>query len=282
MGDGGHYIHGTKPEEQRRLARLNDLLNAASLEALALAPGQRVLDVGSGLGQLSRALARRVGPDGRVVAIERDRQQLDEARRLAAEAGEEDLVDFRQGEATDPPLADDEWGGFDVAHTRFLLEHVPRPHEVVAAMVRAVKPGGKVVLEDDDHDLLRPWPEIPGFHRLWKAYLGTYDRHGNDPYVGRRLVELLGAAGAPAVKNDMLFFGACAGDGSFADYVANFRGLIEGARDQIQARGLLDDADVDAGLAALDEWSLRPEAALWYVTCWAEGRRPAASSAPGG
>ena len=122
MTDSGHYIHGTEPEEQRRLARLNDLLNAASADALALAPGERVLDFGAGLGQLSRELARRVGPEGRVVAVERDREQLEEARRLAREAGEEDLVDFRLGEATHPPLADDEWGSFDVAHTRFLLE----------------------------------------------------------------------------------------------------------------------------------------------------------------
>lgn len=285
MTDSGHYIHGTEPEEQKRLARLNDLLNAASADALALAPGASVLDVGSGLGQLSRELARRVGAGGRVVAVERDRKQLDEALRLAREAGEEGLVDFRLGEATDLPLADGEWESFDIAHTRFLLEHVPRPGAVVAAMVRAVKRGGRVVLEDDDHDLLRLWPEIPGFQRLWEAYLGTYDRHGNDPYVGRRLVELLGEAGAGAVKNDMLFFGACAGDGMFADYVANFRGLIVGAREQVLARGRLEEDELERGLAALEEWSRRPEAALWYATCWAEGRRgegdprPAAASA---
>ena len=273
MTDSGHYIHGTEPEEQKRLARLNDLLNAASADALALEPGQRVLDVGSGLGQLSRELARRVGPEGQVVAIERDGEQLDEALRLAREAGDEDLVEFRLGEATDLPLADGEWGSFDVAHARFLLEHVPRPGAVVAAMTRAVKPGGKVVLEDDDHDLLRLWPEIPGFHRLWEAYLGTYDGHGNDPYVGRRLVQLLREAGAGTVKNDMLFFGACAGDDAFAAYVANFRGLIEGARDQILARNRLEQRDLDSGLAALDEWARRPDSALWYVTCWAEGRR---------
>src|SRR5262245_56998718 len=52
------YIHGTDPEEQARLTRLNQLLNQRSVEEIALCGGERILDLGSGLGQLSRALAR--------------------------------------------------------------------------------------------------------------------------------------------------------------------------------------------------------------------------------
>jgi hypothetical protein len=46
-----HYIHGATPEQQRRLSRLNDLLNEASLRELGLSGGERILDVGSGLAQ---------------------------------------------------------------------------------------------------------------------------------------------------------------------------------------------------------------------------------------
>src|SRR5918993_5927797 len=80
------YLHGTDPDEQARLARLNDLLNEQSLRELALRPGDRVLDVGSGLGQLTRGMGRRAGV-GRVVGIERSGEQLAEARRLAAAPG---------------------------------------------------------------------------------------------------------------------------------------------------------------------------------------------------
>src|SRR5262245_16825229 len=139
------YVHGTHPEEQRRLADLNTLVNRASLEALAARPGERALDVGSGLGQFARALAKATGE--RVVAVERSTEQLDRARTLAAEAGESALVDLRQGDAVALPLAPPEWGSFDLAHARFLLEHVPAPDEVVRAMARAVRPGGRVVLE---------------------------------------------------------------------------------------------------------------------------------------
>lgn len=157
------YIHGTRPEEQRRLSRLNDLLNAACLRELAPPPGARVLDVGSGLGQFSRAVARAVGETGRVVGIERDPAQLARARDFAAAAGEMALVDFRAGDATALPLRDDEWGAFDLVHTRFVLEHVRDPIAVVQQMARAVRPGGRVVLADDDHEILRLFPELPGF-----------------------------------------------------------------------------------------------------------------------
>ena len=65
------YIHGTEPVEQARLSRLNDWLNAGSLRELAPRAGERVVDFGSGLGQMARAIARAVGPAGRVVGIER-------------------------------------------------------------------------------------------------------------------------------------------------------------------------------------------------------------------
>ncbi len=72
--------------------------------------------------------------------MERSTAQLAEARRLAERDGEEGLVDFRLGEAMHLPLRDQEWGTFDVAHARFILEHVPDPVAVVRAMVHAVRP----------------------------------------------------------------------------------------------------------------------------------------------
>lgn len=106
----GVYIHRTELNEQRRLSILNDLLNEGSLRTLPLRPGERVLDVGSGLGQLTRAMARAIAPGGRVVGVERSAEQLSVARRLADDAEEEDRVDLREGDATDLPLAADEWG----------------------------------------------------------------------------------------------------------------------------------------------------------------------------
>jgi ubiquinone/menaquinone biosynthesis C-methylase UbiE len=268
-----HYLHGTAPDEQDRLSRLNDLLNERSLREMALRPGEKVLDVGSGLGQLTRGMARQVGA-AHVVGVERSEVQLAEARRLASQAGEDDAVEFRQGEATRLPLRDDEWGTFDVAHARFVLEHVPDPATVVRELVRAVRPGGRVVLEDDSHEIFRLWPEPPGFARLWRCYLRTYDRVGNDPLVGHRLVWLLYQAGAAPQRNTWLFFGGCAGQpGLLEACVDNLVGILRGVRGPILDLGEVDPAFFDGCLAAIRSWGERPDAALWYGISWAEGRR---------
>jgi len=267
------YLHGTASEEQRRLSRLNEILNAASLRELDPQSGESVLDVGCGLAQLTREIARRVGPAARVVGIERSGEQLAEARRLASEPGEEGLVDLRQGGAEALPLRPEEWGSFDVAHARFLLEHVRDPLAVVKQMVRAVRPGGRVVLEDDNHDTMRLWPEPPGFTPLWSAYMRTYDRLGNDPLVGHRLVSLLSQAGASPVRNTWIFFGSCSGSPDWEPYVENLIGLFVGARQPILDTGMADASSLEAGIEALRAWKQRPDAALWLSVSWAEGVR---------
>jgi SAM-dependent methyltransferase len=269
------YVHGTAPEEQRRLAVLNDLLNDSSLRALDLRGGERVLDVGAGLGQLTRAMARAVGPTGRVVGIERSAEQIAEASRLARADGEERLIELRPGDVMELALEPGEWGSFDVAHARFILEHVPDPPRVVRAMVRAVRVGGRIVLEDDDHDILRLWPEPPGVLDLWHAYMRSYERNGNDPYVGRKLVALLHEAGASPARSAWLFFGGCAGDGRLELFVRNMAGLLEGARAEILAGGEPDGPGFEAAIEALLAWGRRPDAAFWFARCWAEGVRRA-------
>ena len=265
------YIHGTDDDEQRRLSLMNDvLLNSAMLREMNLRGDERILDLGSGLGQFTRMMARAV-PDGHVVGIENSDEQLATARRLAADDGEATLAEFRAGDALNLEI---EWEMFDVAHTRFLLEHVPDPLRVVTSMVRAVRPGGRVVLADDDHGVLRLWPEPPGWMRLWDAYMRAYERIGNDPYVGRRLVQLLHDAGAQPVRNTWVFFGGCAGMETFPVLAANMAGVVRTARDTIVSNGLFDAGDFDRVMGDYRTWSQRPDAALWFSVAWAEGVRP--------
>ena len=265
-----HYLHGTAPREQQRLTDLNTLLNKGSLREASLQPGERVIDFGSGLAQLSRAMAHATGTS--VVGIERDSAQIAEALAQADVAGERDLLDLRQGEVQSPPLQDSEWGSFDVAHARFLLEHVRDPLAVVRSMVRTVKIGGRIILEDDDHDVLRLWPEPAGFTAMYHAYTRTYDRNGNDPIIGRRLVQLPYSAGATPKRNTLIFFGSCSGQPEFPQFVENIAGVVEGA---IHAMSELDVSKeaVREGLAALRDWGQRDDAAIWFGLPWSSGIR---------
>ncbi len=274
MSELSEYIHGSSPEEQHRLSLLNDILNASCLRELNLQPGENVLDLGSGLGQFTRLIARTVGSKGHVVGIERDRHQILQAKTLAESSKESKLVEFRKGDALELPLSGAEWGTFDVAHARFLLEHVPNPALVIAQMVRSVRPGGRVFVCDDDHGDFRPWPEPSGFHALWQAYVSSYEKLGNDPYVGRRLVSLLREAGLSSIRNNCVFFGGCAGNERFQAIADNLIGALEGAKDAMLSGELLDEESFAAGIEGLQQWKTDSSAALWYSACCAEGIVP--------
>jgi len=271
MARNTRYVHGTAPREQRRLTLLNQIMNEPCLREMHLQRGDHVVDFGAGLGQLSRGMARLVGRRGRVVGIEFSAEQIAEARRQAAEAGESKLVDLREGDVGDPPLGSGEWGQFDVAHARFILEHVADPLRVVKQMLRAVKPGGRILLADDDHDVLRLWPEPRGISEVWRAYMRTYDRLGNDPYIGRRLVQMLHQAGAIPVRNTWIFFGACSGQPAFPALVENLARVLEGACDTIVDAGMTERESFDDAMRELRAWGKRPDAAIWFSICWAEG-----------
>ena len=148
------------------------------------------------------------------------------------------------------------------------------PAAVVRAMVCAARPGGRIILEDDDHAVLRLWPEPAGFPQLWQAYIEAFAKLGYDPFVGRRLVELLHDHGAEPARNHWLFFGSCSGDASFQPMVMNFVGIIEGARQAMLQHKLIGAKEFDAGIEELRSWGERAGAALWYSRAWAEGRVP--------
>jgi hypothetical protein len=109
---------------------------------------------------------------------------------------------------------------------------------------------------------------------VWQAYMRGYDRLGNDPIVGRRLVQLLAEAGAQPRRNTWIFFGSCAGHPDFDDFVTNISSILEGAMDLILTMGLTRD-QVEDVLEALDRWRERPDAAIWFSIAWAEAIRPA-------
>ncbi|MEJ8566989.1 methyltransferase domain-containing protein [Elongatibacter sediminis] len=268
------YIHGSTDTERARLALMNDLINPRCLEALQIDHEQRVLDVGAGTGQFTRLIADRLPPPDRVVAVERDPAQIAAAVGVAGDRPEMGgPVEFRQGEAQQLPLQDEEWGTFDLAHARFVLEHVPDPERIVAGMVASVRPGGRVVLLDDDHEVMRFGPDTPALDAAWSAYWRSYRTLGCDPLIGRRLVSLLHGAGARPVRAEQVFYGACAGEPAFNAVVDNLAGVLAGAREAVLAAGQISAAAYDQGLDELTALASKPDGVVWYVINLAEGRR---------
>ncbi len=246
---------------------LGGLLDPDCLVALRLESHESVLDVGCGHGEFTGQLLARART---VVAVDRDATALERAR--ARTPGGE----FRLGDATELPLHRGEWGTFDVVHARYLLESVREQALVVAQLVRAARPGGRIVIADDDHEALCFWPPCPAVHALWTAYLRAFDAAGNDSIAGRKLIALLAGGGATPVRNRSISFDTCAGEPFFAAAVGRLRQVFLDWREGILATLGGDAPAFDATLAEFAVWSERPDATIWYLLRWAEGRRPSA------
>jgi SAM-dependent methyltransferase len=126
-----------------------------------------------------------VAPTGQVTALDVDTRFLDPL--------ESEHLEVVQADVTRDPLPD---GQFDFVHARLLLEHLPQRDAVLAAMVRATKPGGWVLIEDFDWSTaLMVDPPSATHDKVTVAIRELLTSHGYDPSYGRRLPRTLTAAG---------------------------------------------------------------------------------------
>lgn len=266
VSNSSTYIHGINPAEQIRLTILNDLLNDRCLEKINIIPGARILDVGSGLGLMTECFSKKAGPSGFCLGIERSDEQLEKASRRQTLG-----LEFRKGDAYQLPLNPDEISSFDIVYSRFLLEHLPDPNRAIKEMMRALKPGGQLIISDDDHQNMILYPEPEGFQTLWSAYMDSYLIIGNDPFIGRKLPRLLTENGCKEVRNDLVFFGDVAGSPSFESYVKNLCEVIATARELMIENDLISSEAYELAMNNLRTWARINYASANYSLCIATG-----------
>jgi len=256
---GRYLLDNAQPEAGARFGALAELFDPSTfrhLDALGIEPGMRCWEVGAGGPTVPSWLAARVGAGGHVLATDLD------VSWLPAGAGFEVR---RHDVGTEPPPGD----SFDLVHARLLLVHVPRRAEALAAMVAALRPGGRLLLEEAD-PALQPLacPDEAGpaerlANKLKHDFRALMAERGVDLAYGRTLPRLLRSAGLTGIAADAYFpvtGPACA---------RLERATVEQIRGRLTAAGLATDAEIDEHLANLDAGRLdvatSPMISAWGV-----------------
>jgi len=253
--EGSSYIHGTEASEQARLAALNRMTNGAFLDFLGLAPTDEVLEVGSGLGLLAAEAAGRV-VRGRVTGVEYSPAQI------AAAAAPPANARFVQGDAHALPFAAD---SFDVVYCRYVLEHVADPARVLGEMRRVVKPGGRVLVQENNIEINRFDPPCPAFDRVWGRFAELQAMLGGDALIGLRLYRLFKGAGLRQVELSVQPEVHWSTSPGFVPWVTNLIGNVRSGEKALVERGLASSADIRAAIAELQGLMTREDAsAIFY------------------
>ena len=188
-------------EDPREAERLVAKVDPASWVAIFLQPQidklfegdtsgpKQILDVGCGPSALANAVASS-NPNLHVTGVDAS------ADRIAAAAAH-DRVDLMQGDACSLEFADKT---FDIVYCRFVLEYLPDKQAAINEMVRVTKPGGIVLLQDLDGQLLWNYPIDAATESALQQSLTALETTGFDPMVGRKLFHLLRQSGATDIS----------------------------------------------------------------------------------
>jgi len=130
---------------------MNDLMSAGlhrlwkryTVDQAALRPGNVVLDLAGGTGDLARAFCRKVGRDGHVVLADINAAMLQQGRARLVDAGVSGNLSIAQVDAQQLPFADET---FDCISIAFGLRNVTDQRAALASMYRTLKVGGKLLI----------------------------------------------------------------------------------------------------------------------------------------
>ncbi len=241
------------------LSALFDPVSFRHCESLGIDRGWRCWEVGAGRPTVANWLAHRVGESGHVLATDIDIAGLTNHVDPAVDVQRHDIT------RDDIPR-----GRFHLVHARHVLLHLPARVEVIKRMIRALRPGGWVLIEDYDHvmPLVCVDAHRPEHHRANKVHAGVralLTEHGLDLEYARALPRILHEAGLREVGADAYF--------SLSAPAGNMLGIanVTQLREALVARGLATDEEIDGHLRAMADGTVTI-GTLPLISAW--GQQP--------
>jgi SAM-dependent methyltransferase len=234
-----------EPAEVARLERQHEVWRAETdrlWDRAGFASGQVIVDLGSGPGFTSLDLANRVGPAGRVVAVDRSPAAVAHVRTVAQARSCANL-DIVAADVLDADLASLRPDGI---FSRWLFCYLAEPDAVARRSAEALAPGGRIAVVDYWNYLaIRSEPDSAIFRRTFRAVFESFADAGGSLEVGGKLPGWLHAAGLRVTAIDLW----CQAGGPASPvwrWIAEFQDLY---LPTLVPKGYLSRADVDEHLA---------------------------------
>ncbi len=261
-----------------RLRLLAEVMGGTTRELFGVAglpAGGHCLDLGCGGGDVSADLARAVGPHGTVLGVDVDAAKIAIAADEAATAGVPGLrFEVRDVLTWEPGTS------FDVIYARFLLTHLPQPAALVQRIVRWLRPGGVLVVEDIDFRGHGCDPPSEAVQQYVRYYTASVARRGGDAEIGPRIPAMLRAAGCTEVGTRTVHPAATSGG-----IKALTRVTLASIATAVIGDGLASAEELAGTTAALDRVIDDPAVLLrgpFVVQTWGRAARLRAAMTVGG
>jgi ubiquinone/menaquinone biosynthesis C-methylase UbiE len=245
--DNPVYALGHSDEELERLrvqSRFVEPITRQFFREAGLSAGMRVLDVGSGAGDVAFLTADLVGETGEVIGTDKSAAALTTARQRAAAKGLNN-VSFRAGDPTeilfDRP--------FDAVVGRYVLLFQADPARMVRALMKQhLRPGGLIIFHEPDWTNVRSFPPAPIYNRCCQCIVEAFRAVGSDTNAANNLYTAFAGAGLPSPQMRMqTFVGGTAGCSDWLQVVA---GLAASLLPTMEQLGIATAADLEIATLA--------------------------------
>ena len=231
------YVHGYSDREHERLVDQATALTELLHHDTNYPAGARVLEAGCGVGAQTVTLAAR-SPGAVILSLDVSAESVTAARKRVQSAGLANVV-FQQADIYALPLLPE---SVDHVFACFVLEHLSRPGEALAALKAVVKRGGTMTVIEGDHGSTYFHPESADARKAIDCLIELQARAGGDSLIGRSLYPRLVQAGFAEVEVSprMVYVDASRPHLVEGFTKRTFTAMVEGVGDRALAQGLID------------------------------------------
>ena len=245
--DNRVYALGHSDEELKRLRVQSCFVEPITrqfFQDAGISSGMRVLDVGSGAGDVALLTAGLVGETGEVIGTDKAVAGLTTARQRAAAKGLYN-VSFRVGDPSE--IAFDR--PFDAVVGRYVLLFQADPARMLRALIKQhLRPGGLIVFHEPDWTSVRSFPPVPTYDRCCQWIVEAFRGAGTDTNAANNLYAAFAGAGLPSPQMRMQTF--VSGSAGCSNWLQVVAGLAASLLPTMEQLGIATAKDLEIATLA--------------------------------